>query len=512
MTQANTARREGDDFQARQFWLRASRLLDSESPIVRVGFESGPRSYDDIWVEYDRGRGPRTLNGKVLLREHIQCKWHLTPGSYGYRQLIDPDFINAEKMSLLQRAHSAHLTHGASGDPVQFTLLTNWQPDQNDPLRAIMGTRSGAIRVERLFDTKTDNSKTGAVRKEWREHLSLDDEALRQFAGMLAFRAANDSLDDYRDQLDTLFGLVGLRRIATHESAFPYDDVVYKWLGQGRLEFDRASFRRVCEDEGLITHGGTPRPILYGVKSFNHPVDRLEDRCIRVLDFVPDFDERYIRDEAEWSRTLYPSLKRFLLQAAQESDRPRLVLDAHSTLAFAAGSVLNTKIGRVIELEQRSPARQIWAADDANWDPAWPKFELTEIVIDATRPEIAVAVSATHDIAADAKSYIEDSLPIVGRLLVFRPSGGSGPTSVVNGRHAFELAISLASQVKANGSAASGQTTHLFVAAPNALTFYLGQHQLLMGRVCFYEFDFDGAHGRSYRSSLTLPVARTNLL
>jgi hypothetical protein len=507
MTQANTARREGDDFQARQFWLRAGRLLDRESPIVRVGFESGPRSYDDIWVEYERGRGPRTLNGSTLLREHIQCKWHLTPGSYGYRQLIDPNFINAEKRSLLQRAHGAHLTHGTSGNSVQFTLLTNWQPDRNDPLQAIIGTRSGAVRVERLFDTKTDNSKTGAVRKVWREHLSLDDDALRQFARMLAFRSANDSLVDYRDQLDTLFGLVGLRRIAAHESAFPYDDVVYKWLGQGRLEFDRASFRRVCEDESLFTNAGSPRPIVYGVKSFTHAVDRLEDRCVRVLDFVPDFDERYIRDEEEWSNRLYPALKKFLLQTAQESDRPRLALDAHATLAFAAGSVLNTKIGRIVELEQRSPARQIWAADDANADPAWPQLELTEIVIDATRPEIAVTVAATHDIAADVKSYIERSLPLVGRLLVFTPSGGARPTSVVNGRHAFELAHSLAAQVKAYGSAASGEITHLFVAAPNALTFYLGQHQVLIGRVCFYEFDYDGAQGRSYSPSLTLPVA-----
>jgi len=507
MTQANTARREGDDFQARQFWLRAGRLLDTESPILRVGFESGPRSYDDIWVEYERGRGPRTLNGGSLLREHIQCKWHLTPGSYGYRQLIDPDFINAESRSLLQRAHVAHVTHGTSGNPVQFTLLTNWQPDRGDPLRAIMGTRSGAIRVERLFETKTDRSKTGAVRKEWREHLSLDDEALREFAGVLAFRAANDSLDDYREQLDTLFAYVGLRRIAAHESAFPYDDIVYKWLGQGRTEFDRASFRRVCQEEGLLTQGGASRPIVYGVKSFTHAVDRLEDRCVRVLDFVPEFDERYIRDEAEWANTLYPLLRKFLLQAVQESDRPRLALDAHATLAFAAGSVLNTKIGRIVELEQRSPGRQIWAADDADSDPAWPQLGLTEIVIDATRPEIAVAVAATHDIATDAKSYIERSLPLVGRLLVFTPLGGAGPTSVVNGRHAFELAHSLAAQVKAHGSALSGEITHLFVAAPNALTFYLGQHQLLIGRVCLYEFDFDGAQTRSYKPSLTLPMA-----
>lgn len=507
MTQANTARRQGDDFQARQFWLRAGRLLDNGSPIRRVGFESGPRSYDDIWVEYDRGLGPRTLNGGTLLREHIQCKWHLTPGSYGYQQLIDPDFINAETRSLLQRAHGAHLTHGASGDAVQFSLLTNWHADRNDALRSIMGTQSGAIRVERLFNTRTDNSKTGAVRKAWREHLSLDDEGLRQFAGTLAFRAANDSLDDYRDQLDILFGLVGLRRSPPHESSFHYDDLIYKWLGQGRTEFDRASFRRLCEEEGLLVNSGTPRPIVYGVKSFAHPVDQLEDRCVRILDFVPDFDERYIRDEAEWASKLYPQLKTFLLGAARETERLRLVLDAHVTLAFAAGSVLHTKIGRVVELEQRSPTRQLWAEDDCTSSPAGPPFELKEVVIDARRPETAVAVAATHDITADVTFYIERSLPQVGRLLVFAPAGRPGPNSVLNGRHAFELAGSVAVEVKARGCAASGETTHLFVAAPNGLTFHLGRHQLLMGRVRLYEFDFDGGQERSYKPSLTLPVS-----
>lgn len=507
MTQANTARREGDDFQARQFWLRAGRLLDSESPILRVGFESGPRSFDDIWVEYERNRGPLSLDGRPLLREHIQCKWHVTPGTYGYRQLVDPDFINADKRSLLQRAHGAHQILAGTGDPVQFKLLTNWQPDRTDPLQAIMGTRSGAIRVERLFDTKTDKSKTGTVRKEWREHLGLDDGALREFAGTLAFGAASGSLDDYREQLDALFGLVGLRRIPAHESAFPYDDIVYKWLGQGRLLFDRASFRRVCEQEGLLAESRTPRPIVYGVKSFTHPVDRLEDRCVRVLDFVPQFDERYIRDEAEWTKSLYPALRTFLLQAAQESDRPRLALDAHATLAFAAGSVLNTKIGRIVELEQRSPARQVWAADDVDWDAAWPPLQWAEIVIDAKRPDIAIAAAITHAIADDVKDYIERSLPSVGRLLVATPTGGPGPTSVANGRHAFELARGLSAQVKSQGSAASGNTTHLFVAAPNALTFYLGQHQIVMGRVRLYEYDFDGAQCRSYTPSLSLPVS-----
>ena len=49
MTQAITARRDGDTFQARLFWDRAARLLDEDGAIIKVGFEVGPKSFDDIW-------------------------------------------------------------------------------------------------------------------------------------------------------------------------------------------------------------------------------------------------------------------------------------------------------------------------------------------------------------------------------------------------------------------------------------------------------------------------------
>ena len=51
MTQAVTARRDGDTFQARLFWDRAAWSLDENGSIVKVGFEMGPKSFDDIWVE-----------------------------------------------------------------------------------------------------------------------------------------------------------------------------------------------------------------------------------------------------------------------------------------------------------------------------------------------------------------------------------------------------------------------------------------------------------------------------
>lgn len=94
MTRANTARRAGDVYQARMFWLHAANLLRTEDPVVRVAWESGPRGFDDIRVDY---KPPMRSNNGPIHRQHIQCKWHVVAGEFGYEDLADPNFINAER-------------------------------------------------------------------------------------------------------------------------------------------------------------------------------------------------------------------------------------------------------------------------------------------------------------------------------------------------------------------------------------------------------------------------------
>jgi hypothetical protein len=507
MTQAVTVRRDGDTFQARLFWWHAARLLDPESPVMRVGFESGPKGFDDIWVERDPARCRIDPRGGPLWREHLQCKWHVSPGSYGYAQLVDPEFINANARSLLQRARDAQLAHSPKGSGVRFTLVTNWHVDRDDPLCEMVSTRSGGIRLDRLYGSLTDRGRAGAVRKAWREHLGINEHELRLLAGTLGFGIATDTLDGLRDQLDILFGLVGLARIPANRNAFPYDDLVFQWLAQERLEFDRASFRTICAREDLLgPAGGAPR--VFGVKSFEHAFDRLEDRCLKVLDLVPAFDERYIRSDADWEATLYPALRDFLVTAAKEHPRLRLALDAHVTLAFAAGSIIDIKSGRQVELEQRTTDRRVWAADDVAADADWPVLAKEIIELQPDRDEFAVAVGLTHDITADVRRYCESRLPTVGRLLILKPNSGSGAQSVKSGRHAFDLADAATQAVRSLIAGSGPSMTHLFVAAPNAFTFFLGQRRVVLGAVRLYEFDFEGGRNRSYVPSLSLPLSK----
>lgn len=504
MTQAVAVRRDGDAFQARIFWRKAACLLDPQSPVIQVGFESGPKGFDDVWVAYAPDRTPSDHEGKPILREHIQCKWHVSVNDFGYSDLTNPEWVNANRFSLLQRARAAQMAYAPNGVGARFKLLTNWRIAQTDPLRRYMSQKSKTLRMNELFNNTGDTSNAGKIRKLWREHLEIEDEELRVLARTLALDTDSTSLDDHRDNLDLLFENRGLRRVPVNESSFVYDDVVFQWLAQGRLAFDRESFREACKRENLLASEGRVH-VVFGVKSFEHPFDRLEERCTTALDLVPHFDERAIRDQSEWESMLYPKLKGFLHTAANNNLHLRLILDAHITLAFAAGSVLNIKSGRSVEIEQRTHLRNIWHANDMPRDLAWPGWQFHLEHLSETGKETAVAVSLTHDVAPAVKSHLAKSLPNVGTLLIAHPTSGPRAGSVVCGQHAFDLTEALALHINQHRSERKSEL-HLFIAAPNTFTFFLGQRQPSLGRITLYEYDFEGKNDGGYKPSLSLPI------
>jgi hypothetical protein len=508
MTQAVATVRDGHAYQARQFWLKALRLLDPAGSIVKVGFESGPKGFDDVWVEYAPGKGRNDHHGVPLLREHMQCKWHVASGDFGYEDLTSPDFINASSVSLLQRALDAQRTHAPAGTGSRFRLVTNWHLRRGDPLRTMVHQRHGFLRPDRLFDGTGDGSAAGKVRKIWRDHLGVDDAQLRTLARTLGLSTDTQSLLDLRDNLDQLLELRGMRRVPDNEETCWYDDLTYQWLAAGRIEFDRDSFRDACQQQKLFE--AAPRThVVFGVKSFEHPVDSLEDRCVAVLDLVHYFNDRPIRNQADWVASLYPDLRSFLLAAAGANEHLRLILDTHATLAFAAGAVLNIKSGRHVELEQRVLHRVIWRAGDTSRDPAWPGWDFTLSQVDTQGSDMAVGVCLTHDVGPAVKRHLAAALPGVGRLLLATPQGGANSRAVASGQHAFDLAESLAQRINAERQV--GGRVHLFIAAPNTFTFFLGQRQPSMGSITLYEFDFEGQNGGGYAPSIALPIAKAAL-
>jgi hypothetical protein len=485
------------------FWAKAAWLLTDKSPIIKVGFEHGPQGFDDIWVEYDSSFCPSEQSVNPIRKEHIQCKWHTAPNSYSHNDLILPEFIHADSVSLLQKVRKAQVNHASDGKGLRFQLLTNWSVAT--PLQKYIAQRSRTLHLERLFSTKTDNSEAGAIRKLWREHLNIDESELRLFLQTLSLRESSMSLEELREHLNGMFLGVGLKCI--HEGIFPYDEVVFHWMAQNLQEFDRKSFREACRQQGLLQEG-QGRAIVYGVKSFIHPIDNLEDRCEKVLDLVHQFDERLIRDQSDWSLTLYPKLKGFLLDFAKEATNLRLALDAHISLAFAAGSVLNIKSGREIELEQRVGGYKIWKAGDSEPTANWATWLYEHELLKAGGDGLVVAVSLTHEISSKVKQFLSASIPNAKALIMARLSSGAGNHSIMSGQHAYNLAETLAQHITTT-QADARQPIHLFIAGPDGFTFFLGQRQPSLGKVTLYEYDLEGFHGGTYTASLTLPISTT---
>lgn len=499
MTRAVAARRHGDDFQARLFWLHAACLLDPCGNVVRVAYETGPKAFDDILVEYDPEAAPRDHEGRPIYRRHVSCKWHTTAGTFGFADLADPGFINATQFSLLQRVREAQQSDAPDGVGCRFELVTNWRINSNDPLIDLVDKSSDAIRRDRLFAGKTDKSRMGKVRRLWREHLGIDDVELDLVARVLAVAETSESLLWLRERLDDRFGAVGLRRVAASESAFLYDDLIIKLLAQNRIEFDRDSFREMARREGILIGAAPPAPgPTIGIRSFMHPIDNLENRCDRLLNLVPYFDGRYIRDQDDWQLRVLPELQDFVVREAQATDRLQVILDAHSSLAFATGSVLDVKSGKAIEIEQSTQGRCFWTADGGPPDPSWPAlvFDLQEV--GQEEDEIAVSVSLTHDIAQDVEAFVLRKVPEVGRVLQCRLDGGHSQQAVRCGGHAWSLAeavVGKLSEIRPQGK--SFARVHFFLAGPNGFAFYLGQNQKAIGPVSVYEWDFESGGGYS---------------
>ena len=501
MARSNVARRHGDEFQARLFWLHAVSLLDPDSPIIKVAYESGPKAFDDILIEYDPKAAPPDHEGQPIYRRHIQCKWHESGGAFGYADLIDPAFINASQHSILMRALHAQLSHAPEGTGCRFELKTNWRIRPDDPLLPLIGKSSDAIDVERLFAGKTDRSTMGQVRRLWREHLGIDDTALALVARVLAIAESGESLDHLRERLDERFHAVGLKRIPAAQSAFSYDDLIAKLLSQGRNEFDKDSFAAMALQERILDEQARSEQVpTIGIRSFMHPIDNLEDRCRTMLDLVPLFDRRYIRHEADWQERLFPKLRDFVLNAARQTDRLRLVADTHVSLAFALGTLLNVKSGKHVEIEQRTAGRRFWSINDTPAAADWPPFIFEDEILDEGRPEIALAIGLTHDVSHAVRTFVSKELHKTGRIIHCSPDSGPSQQSVRCGHHAWILTEALMRHFLALRShGISATATHLFLAGPNGFAFFLGQHQQAMGPTTVYEWDLDGQRGGGYR-------------
>jgi hypothetical protein len=493
---AITALLNGFNYQARVFWDFAFDLLIEGTPVAEVTFEANkPKAFDDVFVKYETpiaGLGPDRVTA-----DYYQIKWHVKRGGcFGYEDFVKPKFIGATKYSLLQRLQQARRTVQSSD---RFTFLTTDKIKDGDPLSCLICGTDRSLAIETLFDGTTDGSNMGKVRKYWREHLELVSDAELQ-AVVTGFRIFEQqpSLDELRTKVNEKAHRIGLQTYYGDTSDFRYDELA-KCLKSRKLNtLTREGLRKFCREEGLnVSRIIEPdRFLLVAIRSFLglsadiYGAD--PDNTLMLTDY---FRDRYLQDGHEWQRDIRPKVESFLKGVLKKSAHIRLILDAHASIAFLAGSVLHLKSGVNVELVQKGRIGAcMWRANDGS---VGSLFDCKEVVL-GSGTDTVVEISASR--AVDSQSYIGKHLPNVGKILSFIPPEGNSSQAVTGGQHAVALADQISDMIRLKSD--PNAVAHIFAACPNSLLFFLGQHHRGIAPCIFYEFDFEG--NKTYHPSFSI--------
>ncbi|MCP5058328.1 MAG: SAVED domain-containing protein [bacterium] len=309
-----------------------------------------------------------------------------------------------------------------------------------------------------------------------------------------------------QDELDRLLPAVGLRATRGEGAVAPYDDLIWKLHQEGTYYFSADSLMRECEQAGLATEISPPSPAPHtvGVRSFKRPGVELANQSDDLLCLLDAFDGRFLLPDESWG-SVHARMDEFFRRIVAAHRVFRLHLDAHASLAFVAGYLLDAKQGLDISLVQSSRGGvQVWSTATGG-KAAGADLSIQEISA-GEGDDVALALGITHDVTPDVEQFLTESSPGIGRIIAAQPREGTGQSAVRDSNHAIAIADELARRLKARSIRERAARLHIFAAAPNALMFMLGQLAKGGGHITLYEFDFEGLEGGGYKPSLTVPV------
>ncbi|WP_206992839.1 SAVED domain-containing protein [Hyphomonas sp. KY3] len=340
----------------------------------------------------------------------------------------------------------------------------------------------------------------GRVRQAWSNAADFDEGELEAILSRLALSTRQPNLETLSEQVNLVFQSVGLKPIERSTASYVYDDLIWRWYEQGKRVFTPTILRELCEGENLFIHSKRSRTI--GIRTFMHPIDDIVTRTDRLLDLTEYFDRRQIKNEDDWRYAVGPKIKSNLIEGARDVDSLHLVIDGHFSVAVGAGRALNVKCGKKLTLEQRTGERQVWDLDPK---AARASADACDIrVHDSGRGrDLVLDLSLTRDIGeAVAHDLQNRGLETVARVSVY-PVTGSSQGAVIDGSHALSIAeAAINASAKVQAERGSPVTLHLYIAAPNAVAFVLGQLSVVFKSLIVYEWDFEQEHGGGYRPGI----------
>ena len=299
---------------------------------------------------------------------------------------------------------------------------------------------------------------------------------------------------------------MGLLACNAADSDFRYDELARQLKVRGLSGLNRETLLKVCDEEGLLVEPPTePDPFLpIAIRSSLGPAaDIVGAAPENTLLLTDEFRQRYLQEGREWQRDIRPKVERFLRAAVKKRGKLRLILDAHASIAFLAGTVLHLKSGVETQLVQKGRVgTRTWRVDDDSAAEG-DRLEIHEEQLGTGR-DIAIGISVSQPTTSRVRAYVTSRLPRVGKFISCAMPAGPGQQNVLGGEHAAALAEQISNHVRTVKEDDPDAVIHVFAAAPNSLLFYLGQHHQAMAPCIVYEFDFDRQEHKTSQPSFTV--------
>jgi hypothetical protein len=483
----------GNRYQVGTFWWHVSQLLVDDS-LDLVELESDEvTAIDDVVCHYS---APRPIQGTGLSykSDYFQIKYHVDQSNaLSYKYLIDEKAVST-KHSILERFFKAFTKLQDQGNS-RLNLVTNWGWDHTDPLAETL--RRGHFNPRYL-----ESKGAKAAAEAWRDKLQCDEKIFEIFLSRLAVRCSFD-LQQQREALSDRLQLAGLAPIDLTTEHSPYDDLGLRLVEAGKTKFDKAFLTDFVKKNGVYVREPQRTNSRNGlaIRTYKKIFDG--SPLMSIVDLSHWFNERAIKEGFDWNNDVYADLMSSLDQASLSvlSNPIETHLDCHLSVAFAAGKVLSPKSGYQVNLRQRvRGVPVVWNSHQSLANPAAKLSVTYEGDHKATDLVISVSISkdANEDVLAEAQKqglnydFLKLSSPVVGQ------------TAVVNGDDAWVMAESFANEIRAHLRKFSVRPkVHLFLAAPVALAFRMGQESSMLGSLLLYEFDFTG--NQKYLPSIQIP-------
>ena len=499
MARAIIARRQGDEYQSRIFWLHLLDLRISDF-VKSVCLESDRISFvDDITVSYSEPICEESTGNRIDC-DYYQCKYHVTQrGAFTYGNLLNPSFINC-KESMLKRLYIAykHLSDGKKR--FRLYIVSNWFWHPDDKLSHYLSEE----RIRSTFYEGGPNSKTGTIQKAFVRHLSITEKELHRFLDTVRFQLGKN-LVDLKNELIPRLKLANFKPVNISTTSLIYDDLTWKLFAQGRNYFNRKSFDEMMHEEKLVI----PSPARYSeisICSYLQQTRRPRDIQSAHLDVSTLFKGRFPRYRSVWSDEVPLRIDSFL-NSTNVKNLPQpihLFFDCHLSIAFFVGHLLDPKYGiRVIPAQKtRTSGYEFWREPVVSKKKLWQFKKQGKI-----DKEVIIGISVTNPIANHLINYVKTAKLKKLPIILFQPTHGVGPKAIIDGIHAWQLGFNLQTLLR-NIIPSSCQKIHFFYSGPVALAYILGNTlRFIANSVQLYEHDFEGTLRKDrYYPSIKLPM------